>query len=69
VGCENLPVGAQVVLLDRSPQDPGVQALRTIYTRGQAAELPTLWVDIGADGGVNQGKGVPDWWQGPPQSC
>ena len=68
VGCENVPVGAQMVLLDRSPQDPGVQALRTIYTRGQA-ELPTLWFDIGADGVVTQGQGVPGWWQGPPQSC
>jgi hypothetical protein len=69
VGCENVPVGAQVVLLDRSPQDAGVQALRTIYTRGQAAGFPTLWVDIGADGMVTQGTGVPGWWQGPPQSC
>jgi hypothetical protein len=69
VECDNIPVGGQLVLLDRPPQDPGAQTLRTIYARGQASGPATLWVDIAADGTVRQGEGVPGWWQGPPQAC
>jgi hypothetical protein len=50
----------QLVLLDRRPQDGGVQTLRTIYSRGQVGSLPTLWVDIDADGAISQGEGVPE---------
>lgn len=69
VGCIDIEAGHQLVLLDRSPQELGVQTLRTIYTRGQASGLPTLWVDISADGAVSQGEGVPAWWTGAPQGC
>jgi hypothetical protein len=69
VGCDDIPMGGQVVLLDRSPDDPAVKMLRTIYTHGPANSPATLWVDIGADGAVSQGVGVPAWWTGPPQAC
>lgn len=69
VGCDDIPMDGEVVLLDRSPDDPGAQMLRTIYTRDPANFPATLWVDIGPDGAVSQGTGVPAWWPGPPQAC
>jgi hypothetical protein len=69
VGCVEIAAGGQFVLLDRAPQDEGVKTVRTIYTRGEDGDLPILWVDIGADGAVSQGEGVPAWWQGEPQGC
>lgn len=69
VGCFNLVVGEQLVMLDRAPQDTGARTLRIIYRRTQANERPTLWVDIGSDGSISQGEGVPAWWLGAPQVC
>jgi hypothetical protein len=69
VGCVDIETGGQLVLLDRRPQDAGVQVLRTVYSRGQAGSLPTLWVDIDADGAISQGEGVPAWWTSEPQGC
>jgi hypothetical protein len=69
VGCVNIEAGGQLVMLDRPPQDPRVQTLRTIYVRGPERVLPTLWVDISAEGAVSHGEGVPGWWQGEPQGC
>jgi hypothetical protein len=68
-GCINVEVGGRLVLVDRPPQDAGVRTLRTIYSRGQASDLPTLWIDISADGAVSPGEGVPGWWQGEPLGC
>lgn len=69
VGCDDIPIGGELVLMDRDPQDAGARVLRSIYTRGEANFPATLWVDVGADGAVHQGSGVPDWWSGPPQAC
>jgi hypothetical protein len=69
VGCVDIGAGGQLVLLDRAPQDAGARILRSIYTRGQSGDLPTLWVDVGADGTISQGAGVPVWWPGDPQAC
>ena len=69
VGCDDIPMGGELVLLDRDPQDAGAQVRRSIYTRDGANFPATLWVDIGTDGVVRQGSGVPDWWAGPPQAC
>jgi hypothetical protein len=69
VGCVDIEAGGQLVLLDRRPQDDGVQTLRTIYSRGQVGSLPTLWVDIGAGGAISQGQGIPVWWTSEPQGC
>jgi hypothetical protein len=69
VGCVAIEAGGQLVLLDRRPQDDGVQTLRTIYSPGKVGSLPTLWVDIGADGAISQGEGVPIWWTSEPQGC
>jgi hypothetical protein len=69
VGCIDIGGGDELVMLDRAPQEPGALVLRTIYTHREAAGLPTLWVDIGADGMISQGTGVPGWWQGEPQAC
>lgn len=68
VGCYSMPAGSRLVLLDRSPEQPGASVVRAIYVRGQETEPPSLWIMIGKDGSVQQGTGVPDWW-GPPQSC
>ena len=69
VGCVDIGASGQLVLLDRAPQDAGARIVRSIYTRGQVGDLPTLWVDVGADGTVSQGAGVPNWWPGDPQAC
>ena len=69
VGCVEVEFGGQLVLFDRRSQDAGVRTLRTIYSRGQVGSLPTLWVDIGADGAISQGEGVPTWWTSEPQAC
>lgn len=69
VGCFNLVVGEQLVMVDRPPQDAGALMLRIIYRRTQANERPTLWVDVGSDGAISQGDGVPAWWVGEPQVC
>lgn len=68
VGCYAMPAGSRLVLLDRSPEQPGASVVNAIHVRGQEAEPPSLWIMIGKDGSVQQGTGVPDWW-GPPQSC
>jgi len=68
VGCYAMPAGSRLVLLDRSPQQPGASVVRAVYVRGQEADPPSLWITIGKDGSVQKGTGVPDWW-GPPQSC
>jgi hypothetical protein len=69
IGCVNVGIGGQVVMVDRPPQDAGARTLRLIYRRGQATDQPTMWVDISADGAVTQGEGVPPWWSGAPQGC
>lgn len=69
VGCFNLVVGEQLVMLDRAPQDAGSRMLRILYRRAQATDPPILWVNIGADGSISQGEGVPAWWEGDPQIC
>jgi hypothetical protein len=69
VGCIEVEVGGELVLLDRPPQDAGVRSLRTIHARGETTDHPILWVDVSADGAVSQGEGVPGWWHGEPQGC
>jgi len=69
VACLDVPVGGQAVMFDRPPQDAGAITLGVIYHRAGADGLPTLWVDIAADGTVGQGTGVPPWWSGPPPAC
>jgi hypothetical protein len=69
VGCFNVAVGEQLVMLDRPPQDAGARTLRIIYRRTHANERPALWVDVGSDGAVSQGEGVPTWWPSDPQVC
>jgi len=68
VGCYPMPAGSRLVLLDRSPAQPGAHGVRAIYTRGQEPQAPSLWITIGDDGSVEQGTGVPAWW-GAPQVC
>lgn len=69
VGCFNPVAGEALVMLDRAPQDADAQILRTIHRRTEAKEGLTLWVDIGSDGAISQGQGVPAWWVGDPQVC
>jgi hypothetical protein len=69
VACLHVPVGGQAVMFDRPPQDAGAITLRVIYQRVGANGWPTLWVDVGADGSVGQGTGMPSWWVGPPPPC
>lgn len=69
VGCFNAVAGEALVMLDRAPQDADAQILLTIHRRTEAKEGPTLWVDVGSDGAISQGEGVPEWWVGDPQVC
>jgi hypothetical protein len=69
VGCLDVPVGGQLVMVDRSPQDTGARAIRVLYERAKATVQPEIWINIGADGAVTQGLGVPEWWTSGAQSC
>jgi hypothetical protein len=68
VGCYDMVPGSRLVLLDRSPSDPGSAVLKSIYTRGNEPEPPSLWISIAPDRSVQQGIGTPGWW-GVPQTC
>lgn len=68
VGCYAMPGGSRLVLLDRSPEQPGASVLRHIYLSGRESQAPSLWITIGKDGVIQQGTGTPTWW-GEPQSC
>ena len=68
VACYSMPVGARLVLLNRSGTEPGASVIREIYVRGAAPKVPSLWITVGGDGRIEQGSGVPDWW-GTPQPC
>lgn len=65
VGCYTMPAGSRLVLLDRSPQQPGAVVVRQLYVRGQETDRSAPWMSIGKDGSVDQGTGDPDWWGGP----
>lgn len=69
VGCFPMSSGSRLVLLDRAPQEAGATVVRAIYARGQEAEPPALWIELGADGRISQGRGVAPWWSGDPQTC
>lgn len=69
VGCFPMSAGSRLVLLGRPADQAGTSVLRAIYTRGQEAEPPALWISVGADGRINQGRGVPPWWSGDPPAC
>lgn len=68
VGCYAMQVGSRLVLLDRSPEQPGAIVVRMIHASEQETEPSSLWITIGKDGSVQQGTGVPAWW-GASQSC
>jgi hypothetical protein len=70
VGCNDVPVGGQLVLVDRAPQDSGARTLLVLDTRTDASVAPAiLWIDIAADGSVTHGSGIPPWWTDPAQPC
>ena len=56
-------------MVDRPPQDTGARAIRVLYQRAKATDQPEIWINIGADGAITQGVGVPEWWTSGPQSC
>ena len=68
IGCYSMPLGAQLVLLDRSASKQGPSVVREIYTRGEEAKPPALWITVSRDGSVQQGTGVPAWASASP-SC
>jgi hypothetical protein len=69
VGCFPMSVGARLVMVDRPPDQAGAVVLRALYSRGQEAEPPALWITVGSNGSVMQGRGVPGWWSGGPPAC
>lgn len=69
VGCLDVAVGGQLVMVDRPPQEPRARAIRVLYQRAKATDQPEIWINVGADGTVTQGVGVPEWWTSGPQSC
>jgi hypothetical protein len=69
VGCFAMSAGSGLVLLDHPANDAGASADRVIYTRGLEAEPPELWIVVGADGTIVEGRGIPTWWSGGPPDC
>jgi hypothetical protein len=65
VACPEVPPDATLVVLDRSPTEPGAQIIREL--RAQASNVG--WIDVAADGTLTEGEGVPSWWSGEPHSC
>lgn len=61
--------GEEIVVVDRSPQGPGVRVLRSVYARGESNEDVVLGVNVSPDGEITQGSGVPEWWRSNPQRC
>ena len=69
VVCYPMSAGSRLVLLDRPADEAGASVIRSIYTRGQETEPPSLWIAVGADGAITQGESVPPWWSGGPPAC
>jgi hypothetical protein len=64
-----VPTGAQLVIFDRSPSEPGAAPRQRIYAGGSAAEPVTRWVNVERSGNAVVGEGVPAWWQGVNAPC
>ena len=55
-------------MVDRPPRDTGESDSSPLPT-SQGNRQPEIWINIGADGTVTHGVGVPEWWTSGPQSC
>jgi hypothetical protein len=66
VACWTAPSGSQVVLLDGNPGQGRTNAIAVVGTVGVGPSVParSMWLDIGRDGSVTSGSGVPPWWSG-----
>jgi hypothetical protein len=69
VACLQMPVGSQLVLLDRLYTEPGAAVVSVVYVREAGADTAIRWLDIGTDGRPAIGSGQPDWWAGDPPPC
>jgi hypothetical protein len=69
VWCDPVPLGSRLVLLDRSPVNPGALPRLTVYVAGSSTGPVSRWLDLGADGTATIGSGVPEWWSGGPPPC
>jgi hypothetical protein len=70
VGCQVLPMGAEIVRLSGRPQDPSVTVTQVIDRLiGPPGQPRILWVHIAGDGTATTGLGVPAWWVDPPMTC
>jgi hypothetical protein len=69
VWCGPVLPGSRLVLLDRSPDDPGAKPKQTMYVGVPTAGSMSLSIDVSPGGVATVGKGVPDWWTTEPQVC
>ena len=69
VGDFVVPEGALLVIVDRSPTEPGVAARQLIYTAGTAVEPVARWVNVDPAGVATMGSGTPGWWEGVQPPC
>ena len=66
VGCFDIPVGSELVMLDGPPGRGQANVIRVIAPIGAPVGGPRreLWVDVAPDGSVTTGQGLPPWWSG-----
>jgi hypothetical protein len=66
VACWTAPIGSQVVLLDGNPGQGRTNVIAVVGTLATGPLVParSMWLDIGKDGSVMSGSGVPAWWSG-----
>lgn len=66
VACLPYVPGAALALSDLPPDAAGGRSWAVTSPDGVGR---TVWVDVGQDGALTQGAGVPDWWVDPAQAC
>jgi hypothetical protein len=69
VWCDPVALGSRLVLLDKSPGEPGAMPRLTIYIGSGEVGAASRWIDLAADGTATIGSGVPSWWTGGPPPC
>ena len=68
VGCLDGQPGTQIAWYDGAPAD-GASPRQIIGQIPADGSPVVLWVEIGIDGQLRVGPGVPPWWVGEAQVC
>jgi hypothetical protein len=69
-GCGWLPSPWRLTITD-APGKPGPgNPIRAAFAApDQTARQVSIWITVDADGAVQTGVGIPDWWTGDVQAC